>query len=153
MSSYISIFTFDKKTISIPVLNAFNSETLKQSYENKSDYDESFNCNNKYGTYNNIEWIFMKYFNNEKKNRLLLLKELNAKELKNIMNISNYLDIHELYQITSKLLMDMIQLCHSVNDLNIILGINKIYSEYEKKQLQLVFEHNKKTEFISEILL
>lgn len=128
--SHITVQTYDKYNIKIYKDKAFKSNLIKQAFEYEN-YNEIFYLKNKYCTKKYIEIIFDD-FNIENYN------------IKNIIEIANYLDMNDLFEFCSKKIMDIIQSCICLEDLKKKLNIYYNYNKNEIKKLEILFEHNKK---------
>jgi hypothetical protein len=128
--THITLQTYDKYYIKFPIEKAFKSNVIKQAFENEN-YNEIFYLNNKHCTKKYIEIIFDDF-------------NIDNYNIKNIIEIANYLDMNDLFQYSSKKIMEIIQSCTCFQDLKNKLNIDYIYNETELKKLEILFEHNKK---------
>jgi hypothetical protein len=155
--SYIHLISYDKYIIKIKKENAFISSILREAYTDDILITEKFVCNNIYCNKITLEYIFNILLisptgeiplKNEIENIIFLLK---PKELKNIINVSDYLDMNEIFHLSSKRMMNYIENCISFKDFNLTFNIIEKYTDKEKKLLEILFEHNRRTIHLPEI--
>lgn len=134
--SYITLQTYDNYKIIISkdkAVHTFKSNLIKQAFENEN-YNEVFYLNNRFCIKKYIEIIFDDF-------------NIDNYNIKNILEIANFLDINDLFEYCSKKIMDIIQSCTSIKDLKTKMNIYYNYNKDEIKRLEILFEHNKKINY------